>query len=132
MPKRRTTATARTGKGSRAKSSAADTKRSAGSTLSRGAMTKGQDASRTAYVTVRQVGGSAMCAIPKVIQDAWGEVRPRTTLLCRVEGERLVFERIAKRPLSLKERIAMCDLNAPISDTEREWMEDGSAGEELL
>lgn len=87
---------------------------------------------RSIFVTVRRIGGSEMCNIPKIIQEEWGEVRPRTRLLCRVEGGRLIFERIAKPRLTLKERIALCDLSAPMGQAEQDWMENAPAGEELL
>lgn len=95
--------------------------------------TRGTAPASKHYVTiVRQIGGSEMCAIPKALQQQWGPLLPRTKLSCRIEGDKLIFERIRKPRLTLKERIAMCDLEAPLSKAEAEWMGDASAGEELL
>lgn len=37
-----------------------------------------------------------------------------------------------QRRLTLEERLALCDPDAPVSDEERSWMADPPVGEELI
>lgn len=51
----------------------------------------------------------------------------------RHERERIWAEaRASKVRPSLNDRVAACDLNAPIGEAEREWMADAPVGQERL
>jgi antitoxin ChpS len=80
---------------------------------------------------LRKVGGSVMLAIPPALLDvtkltAGGHVE------VSVEGGRLVIQPQQHPRYTLDELLALCDSSAPRSSEEREWLESGPVGNELL
>jgi antitoxin ChpS len=80
--------------------------------------------------TLRKVGGSVMLAVPPAILDLL-RLHAGATVGLVVEGERLVIDPNVKPHYTLDELLARCDVNAPISDEDRAWMDIAPLGREL-
>jgi antitoxin ChpS len=80
--------------------------------------------------TLRRVGGSIMMTVPPALLEQM-HLEAGSTVGIAIEGERLIVQR--RRPkYTLKELLAECDPNAPISDEDREWLDAPAMGKELL
>lgn len=82
------------------------------------------------HVKTRKVGGSLMLSLPRDVVDALG-LAPGQTLPVSVEDGRLVIEP-AKRKLTLKDRLTMCDFSRAKPEWEVEWESMPSVGGEVL
>jgi len=80
---------------------------------------------------LRKVGGSIMLAVPPVVLEML-DLRPGTTVGLAVEHGRLVVEPRPRPRYSLDELLAKCNAKAPRGKEEREWLENKSAGRELI
>ena len=89
------------------------------------------------YTTnLRKVGGSAMLAVPPAVMELL-DLEPGQTLALSVDGDRIILERKLerKKPRSrytLADLLSQCDPNAPLPEGDREWLDSGSHGRELL
>lgn len=84
------------------------------------------------YTTVlRKVGGSVMLAVPPAVLDLL-HLRSGATVGIAVDGGRLVIDPKHRPRYSLDELLAKCDATADICPEDREWLESGAAGGELL
>ncbi len=81
--------------------------------------------------TLRNVGGSVMMTVPKPVLDELG-LSANTKLEVSVEDGRLVAVPKARPKYTLDELLAQCDLDAPWSEEEREWMDAPSVGNEII
>jgi antitoxin ChpS len=81
--------------------------------------------------TLRNVGGSVMMAIPKPVLDELG-LSANTKLEVSAEGGNIVAKPQARPKYTLEELLAQCDLDAPWSEEEREWMNIPSVGNEII
>ncbi|WP_117195291.1 AbrB/MazE/SpoVT family DNA-binding domain-containing protein [Rhizobium terrae] len=81
--------------------------------------------------TLRNVGGSVMMAIPKPVLEELG-LSANTKLEVSAEGGRIVAAPQKRPRYTLEELIAQCDLDAPWSEEELEWMNAPSVGNEII
>jgi antitoxin ChpS len=81
--------------------------------------------------TLRNVGGSVIMTIPKPVLEELG-LNANTKLDVRAENGRIVAAPHARPKYTLDELIAQCDLDAPWSEQEREWMDAPSVGREII
>lgn len=80
---------------------------------------------------LRKVGGSVMLAIPPALLDVTKLTAGRRVEVS-LEGGRLVIEPQRRPRYTLDELLAQCDRSAPRSAEERDWVESGTVGNELL
>lgn len=80
---------------------------------------------------LRKVGGSIMLALPPAILDLL-KLRPGATVGLAVESSRLVVEPQRRPRYTLKELLAQCDQDAPVTAEEREWLDSKPVGGELI
>jgi antitoxin ChpS len=80
---------------------------------------------------LRKVGGSIMLAVPPALLDVL-HLRPGAKVGLAVEEGRLVVEPQQKPRDTLDELLAQCDSKARRSQKEREWLDNGPAGDELI
>ena len=80
--------------------------------------------------SLRKVGGSVMMIVPPAFLDQL-RLQPGAVVGVAIENGRLIVE---PRPLryTLNELIAQCDLSAPVSGAEREWIDAPEVGLEVL
>lgn len=84
------------------------------------------------YTTnLRKVGGSIMLAVPPALLDVL-HLRSGAKVGITVESGRLVVEPQQRPRYGLDELLAQCDPKAARTKEEREWLDDKSAGTELL
>ena len=81
--------------------------------------------------TLRTVGGSVMMAIPKPLLESLG-VAANAKLDLTVEDGKLVAVPRARPKYTLEELMAQCDLSAPWTDEEREWLDSPPVGREVI
>jgi len=81
--------------------------------------------------SLRKVGGSVMLAVPPALLDVL-DLRPGATVGISVENGRLVVEPRKRRQYRLEELLAQYNPRARRGKQEREWLQDGPAGRELL
>ncbi len=81
--------------------------------------------------TLRKVGGSVMLALPPAFLESTSLAAGRQVAVS-MEGDRLVIEPQKRPRHTLSELLAQCDADAPMSDEEREWLESGRTGQEIL
>ena len=81
--------------------------------------------------TLRNVGGSVMMAIPKPFLETLG-LAANSKVEVTIEDGRLITIPRARPKYTLEELIAQCDLDAPWSEEEREWMDTPSVGNEIV
>jgi antitoxin ChpS len=81
--------------------------------------------------TLRTVGGSVMFAIPKAILDGLG-LMPNTQVDVSVSDGRLIVSPRSRPRYTLAELLAQCDLSAPVTDMDREWIDGEPEGREIL
>jgi antitoxin ChpS len=84
-------------------------------------------------VVLRKVGRSLMVTIPAEMVKQL-DLKPGQEAQARLDGARLDldFRPVSRPHYRLSDLIAQCDLDAPVSDEEREWMDMPSAGREII
>jgi antitoxin ChpS len=80
---------------------------------------------------LRKVGGSVMLAVPPALLEILG-LQAGATVDIAVESGRLVVKPQHRPRYTLEELLAQCDPKAPRSKEEREWLESGPVGRELI
>jgi antitoxin ChpS len=80
---------------------------------------------------LRKVGGSIMLAVPPALLDVLHLVAGATVGLS-VDNGRLVVEPAARPHYTLDELLAQCDASADIPTEDRQWLDTGPVGGELL
>jgi len=80
---------------------------------------------------LRKVGGSIMLAVPPALLDIL-HLRPGGKVGIAVESGRLVVEPQQRPRYTLDELLAQCDSKAKRSKEDREWLDNGPAGAEIL
>jgi antitoxin ChpS len=80
---------------------------------------------------LRKVGGSVMMVLPPAIL-AILRLKADATVALSIDGERLIVESPQKPRNTLAELLSQCDSSAPAPEQDREWLDSGSAGRELL
>ena len=80
---------------------------------------------------LRKVGGSIMLAVPPALLDIL-HLRPGAKVELSVEKGRLVIEPQRRPHYTLEELLAQCDPKARRSKEEREWLDNGPEGDELI
>lgn len=81
--------------------------------------------------TLRKVGGSVMVAVPPAILEML-HVSAGSEVGMSVEGGQLVVSPSPRPRYRLEELLARCDVAAAPSAEDREWLESGPVGGELL
>ncbi len=84
-----------------------------------------------AVSTLRNVGGSVMMAVPRSVLEELG-LHANTKVEVTAEDGRLVAVPRARPKYTLEELMAQCDLDAPFTDEDREWLDSPSVGREVL
>lgn len=79
---------------------------------------------------LRKVGGSVMLSVPPAILDLL-HLEVGATVGLEVEGDKLVIATRVKPHYTLDELLAQCDADAPVSETDREWIGLPPVGREL-
>ena len=80
---------------------------------------------------LRKVGGSVMMALSPVFLEELKIGSGSSVDVVLSEGQ-LVIKPITKPKYSLADLLAQCDPNAKISEEDREWLNGGPAGNEIL
>jgi antitoxin ChpS len=80
---------------------------------------------------LRKVGGSVMLAVPPALLDTL-DLHPGAPVGLTVEGNRLIVEPQKRPHYTLDELLAQCDPAAEPTQEDREWLDAGSVGDELL
>lgn len=84
------------------------------------------------YITnLRKVGGSVMLAVPPALLDVL-HLAAGTTVGLAVDHGCLVVSPNPRPRYTLDELLAQCDAAAEISAEDREWLDAGPVGGELL
>ena len=81
--------------------------------------------------TLRTVGGSVMMAIPKPLLETLG-LAANAKMDLSVEDGKLVAVPRARPKYTLDELMAQCDLDAPWTEEEREWLNTEPVGREII
>jgi len=79
---------------------------------------------------LRRVGGSIMMSVPRAFLDQL-HLHAGSQVEIEVDHGRLIVEP-AKPKYTLEELLSQCDTTADMSTEEREWLDDGPVGRELL
>ncbi|CAM3952682.1 AbrB/MazE/SpoVT family DNA-binding domain-containing protein [Vreelandella rituensis] len=79
---------------------------------------------------LRRVGGSVMMSVPRAFLDQL-HLDAGSPVEIEIEHGRLIMVP-AKPTYSLEELLAQCDTTAEMPADEREWLDSGPAGRELL
>jgi len=79
---------------------------------------------------LRKVGGSIMLAIPPAFLEVLN-LQSGVTVGIAVDSGRLIIEPQLKPRYSLDELLAQCDRNAPITESDRPWLDIKPVGHEL-
>lgn len=80
---------------------------------------------------LRKVGGSVMLTMPPALLDLLN-LKVGSAVGIVVDGDRLVVEAVARPRYSLAELLAASDYSMPPSPEDREWLDDGPSGRELI
>lgn len=80
---------------------------------------------------LRKVGGSMMLAVPPALLEVL-ELRVGATVGLSVDDGRLIVEPQTRKRYTLDALLAECDATAGPDAGDREWLETGPAGDELL
>jgi antitoxin ChpS len=80
---------------------------------------------------LRKVGGSVMLAVPPALLEIL-RLQPGARVGIAIESGRLVVEPRPRPHYSLDELLAQCHPKAPRGQEEREWLDSGAAGAEVL
>lgn len=81
--------------------------------------------------TLRNVGGSVIMTIPKPVLDELG-LAANTKVEVSAEGGRMIVAAQTRPKYTLDELLAQCDLDAPWSAEDLEWMNAPSVGREII
>ncbi len=79
---------------------------------------------------LRRVGGSVMMSVPRAFLDQL-HLHAGSQVEIEIDHGRLIVEP-AKPKYSLEELLAQCDTTAGMPSDEREWLDSGPVGRELL
>jgi antitoxin ChpS len=82
-------------------------------------------------VKLRQVGGSVMVAVPKMILEAFA-LKAGSDVAMSIDDGRIVMEPTVKPRYNLDELLARCDHNSPSGPDDAAWLSGKAVGEELL
>jgi len=80
---------------------------------------------------LRKVGGSVMLAVPPALLDIL-QLQPGAKVGIAVKSGRLVVEPQRRPRYTLAQLLAKCDLKAPRSKEERDWLTGRPLGGELI
>ncbi len=80
---------------------------------------------------LRKVGGSIMLAVPPALLDIL-HLAAGAKVGLAVDNGRLVVEPASRPRYTLDELLAQCDASAEVSAEERQWLDSGPVGGELL
>ncbi|MVA80892.1 antitoxin [Agrobacterium vitis] len=80
---------------------------------------------------LRKVGGSVMVAVPPALLDVL-HLSAGATVAMAVDNGRLVIEPQARPRYTLEELLAQCGEAADVSVEDREWLDGGPVGGELM
>ena len=80
---------------------------------------------------LRKVGGSIMLAVPPALLDIL-HLRAGAKVGLAVQRGRLVVEPQERPHYTLDELLAQCNAKAPRSKEDREWLDTGPVGSELI
>ncbi|BCH58621.1 MazE family transcriptional regulator [Agrobacterium vitis] len=80
---------------------------------------------------LRKVGGSVMVAVPPALLDVL-HLSAGATVAMAVDNGRLVIEPQARPRYTLEELLSQCDGSAEVSADDREWLDGGPVGGELM
>lgn len=80
---------------------------------------------------LRRVGGSVMLAVPPALLDLL-HLSAGAKVGLMVEAGRLVVAPEPTPRYTLAELLAQCDATAPLTEADRQWLDDGPVGHELL
>jgi antitoxin ChpS len=80
---------------------------------------------------LRKVGGSVMLAVPPVLLNLL-QLKAGATVAVDVEDGRLIVEPNPRHRYTLEELLAASDYSAPQPPEEREWVDAGPVGRELI
>ena len=80
--------------------------------------------------SLRKVGGSVMMIVPPAFLDQL-RLQPGAIVGLAIDNGRLIVEPKRRRYV-LSELLDQCDLKAPFSEAEREWMDAPAVGLEIL
>jgi antitoxin ChpS len=80
---------------------------------------------------LRQVGGSVMLAVPPALLDVLN-LRAGAKVGLAVDNGRLVVEPQQRPYYTLEELLAQCNPKAPHRKEDREWLDDGPVGREVI
>jgi len=86
---------------------------------------------KMAVSTLRNVGGSVMMTVPKPVLEELG-LQANTKLEVTAQDGKIVAVARARPKYTLEELMAQCDLDAPWTEGEREWMDAPSVGNEII
>ena len=81
--------------------------------------------------TLRKVGGSVMLAVPPALLDLLN-LRAGAEVSVAVADGKLVIEPAPKKRYALADLLAECEAGAESSPEDREWLDSGPQGSELL
>lgn len=81
--------------------------------------------------TLRKVGGSVMLAVPPALLDLLN-LRAGAEVAVAVADGKLVIEPAPKKRYALADLLAECDAKADACPDDREWLDSGPQGSELL
>lgn len=81
--------------------------------------------------TFRNVGGSVMMTIPKSVVDELG-LTASTKVEVTAEGGRVIAVPQRRPKYTLEELLAQCDLDAPLTEEDMEWLDDAPVGREVI
>ena len=80
---------------------------------------------------LRKVGGSVMLAVPPALLDIL-QLEPGAKVGIAIESGRLVVEPRQRRRYTLNELLAQCNPKARLGKRDREWIDSGPRGREIL
>ncbi len=80
---------------------------------------------------LRKVGGSVMVAVPPALLDVL-HLSAGATVGIVVDNGRLVIEPQARPRYTLEDLLAQCDGSADVYTEDREWLDSGPVGGELI
>lgn len=81
--------------------------------------------------TLRKVGGSVMLAVPPALLDLLN-LKAGAEVAVAVADGKLVIEPAPKKRYALADLLAKCDAETDASPEDREWLDSGPQGSELL
>ncbi len=80
---------------------------------------------------LRKVGGSVMLAVPPAVLDML-HLEAGATVALSIDGGRLIVEPRPRPHYTLEELLAQCDPPAEAALEDRDWIDAGPVGNELL